>query len=78
VNCERIELREAGVDDGQKIEAFIATATGMPVRLSYGIAFLNTDAVVDVVRITTNVALDRTSFSYDPGRYASYDIVDFR
>ncbi len=76
VACERVEITETAT--GQKTEAYIATATGLPVRLSYGIAFMNTDAVIDVVRITPNLALDRASFSYDPARYAGYDIIDFR
>lgn len=78
VNCERIELLEVGNENGQKIEAFISTATGMPVRLSYGIEFLGTNAVIDVERITPRVTLDRATFGYNQSRYAGWDVIDFR
>jgi hypothetical protein len=77
VKCERIELRDAGNPDGQKIEAFVAVETGMPVRLTYGMAFLNTDAVIDVVRVTPRVALGG-SFRFDAARFAGWEVVDFR
>ncbi len=78
VNCERIEISEAGVENGQQIEAFIAKATGVPVRVSYKIGIMETEAAVDVVRITPNLKFDYASFGYDPGLYAGYDVIDFR
>jgi hypothetical protein len=38
---------------------------------------MSTQAVVDARRITPRVTLD-ASFSYDPKRYAGWEIIDFR
>lgn len=78
VNCDRIELRETGVKDGWKIDAYLSSATGLPVRLAYKMEILNTDAVIDVVKIAPRIAIDRTSFDFSAGRYAGFETIDFR
>ncbi len=81
VACERIELQEtapATGTEGQTIDLYLSTTTGLPVRVGYTIGFLSTEATVDVVRITPQITLDRTAFSYSPGRYSGYEIIDFR
>ena len=78
--CERIELKETalGAGEGQTIDVFLSTATGLPVRVGYTIGFMSTEAAVDVVNITPRITLDRAAFAYAPGRYSGYEIIDFR
>lgn len=83
VDCQRIELTEteAAASDGeapQKIDVFLSSQTGLPVRVAYTIGFMSAEATVDVIRITPNIVLDRALFVYDQGRYPGYEIIDFR
>ena len=78
VNCERMELTENGVKDGQKSDVYLSAATGLPVRLSYRMGMMNTDATIDVVKITPDVTVANTDFTYDPKQWAGYEMIDFR
>ncbi len=78
VNCERIELTETGVKDGQKSDVYLSAATGLPVRLGYRMGMINTDATIDVVKITPDVTVGSGDFTYDPKQWVGYEIIDFR
>jgi hypothetical protein len=91
VNCQRIELKETALNagsssntsgasggSGQTIDVYLATATGLPVRVGYTIGIMNMNASIDVVRVTPHVTLNRTTFTYNSARYVGYEIVDFR
>ncbi len=70
VNCNKIELHGVG-------DAYISTATGLPVRLSYRMALLGTDAVIDVAHITPHISLG-AEFNYNSARYEGFEVIDFR
>lgn len=75
--AERIELTET-VGSGDDLTVYIDTATGLPARITYRLDNLNTDAVIDIESISTEVAIDRSQFAFDAARYAGFEIIDFR
>lgn len=78
INCDEIELREPNAKEGEKLTAFVSASTGLPVRLVYWLDNLNTDAIVDIVKITPNIKIDESVFGFDPRRFEGFEIIDFR
>ena len=78
INCDGVELRQAGSKEGEKLGAFISSSTGLPIRLVYWLDNLNTDAVVDIVKITPRITLDDKAFYFDPSRFEGFELIDFR
>lgn len=94
VNCERIELKEkklgantssnASSDASSNtlstptLDVFIATATGLPVRVGYMMGAMNTETAVDVIKIMPRISLNISRFTFNPSNYKGYEIVDFR
>ncbi len=81
VDCDRISLTETvlvtGAGEGQTIDVFLSTATGLPVRVGYTIGIMSSEASVDVVKITPHITLD-AKFGYDPKLFPGFEIIDFR
>lgn len=77
INCDEVELRETAAKEGEKLNAFISSSTGLPVRLVYWLDNLNTDAVVDIVKITPRITIDK-AFGFDPARFEGFELIDFR
>jgi hypothetical protein len=69
-------LNEAA-PNGQKVDVFISTATGLPVRIGYTIGMMSTEAAVDIARVTPRVTLG-AAFRYDEKRYPGFETIDFR
>lgn len=76
--ADKIELTETIGDEEDKLAVYLNSATGLPSRISYFLDNLNTDAVVDIQRITPRVTLDRETFKFDPARYEGFEMIDFR
>lgn len=74
-SCDRLGLTDTRTDD--TIEAFIDAATFRPVRLTYSLPYLDTDAVVDVLSITPHAAVDG-GFVVRPSDYPDFEVIDFR
>lgn len=74
VSADEIEL----ISDNEKLRAFVGTASGLPVRIAYRLEAIGTDAVVDILSITPNVAVDKSDFAFDRARYAGFETIDFR
>jgi outer membrane lipoprotein-sorting protein len=62
----------------QTIDLFVATATGMPVRVGYTVGLMSAEVAVDVVKVSPRVMLAPATFSYDAKRYTGYEVIDFR
>lgn len=84
VNCDRISVTETSggkagnIEGGQSTDVYISAATGLPVRITYKMGLLDIDAVIDVVKITPRITIDRAAFAFDAGRYTGFEIIDFR
>lgn len=78
INCDEIELREQDTEKGGKLTAFISASTGLPVRLVYWLDNLNTDAIIDIVKISPHITVDEAVFGFDPRRFEGFEIIDFR
>lgn len=72
VSCNRLELKDT--QTGDTIEAYISTA-GRPVRLVYALPFLDSGAVIDVLRITPRASIDK---DFRPADHPDFEIIDFR
>ncbi len=77
INCDEIELQQTGAKEGEKLNAFISSSTGLPIRLVYWLDNLNTDAVVDIVKITPRITIGK-DFGFDPSRFQGFELIDFR
>ena len=64
--------------DYDKLTVYIDVKTGLPVRVSYHMDNLNTDAIVDIQNISTATSTDKTRFDFDAKRYKDFEIIDFR
>ncbi len=78
INCDEVELRQTAAKEGEKLNAFISSSTGLPIRLVYWLDNLNTDAVVDIIKITPRITLDEKEFWFNPERFQGYELIDFR
>ncbi len=77
INCDEVELRQTGAKPGEKLNAFISSSTGLPIRLVYWLDNLNTDAVVDIIKITPRITIGK-DFGFDPSRFQGFELIDFR
>ncbi len=78
INCDEIELLRNAAKESEKLNAFISSSTGLPIRLVYRLDNLNTDAVVDIVKITPRITIDSKIFNFNPERFQGFELIDFR